>query len=187
MSKDYIDIYFAETKNIIDSINREDILKVSAVISDLRNTAGRLFILGIGGSAANASHAVNDFRKIARIEAYAASDNVSELTAWTNDSGFEYIFIEWLKVSKLTENDVLLVLSVGGGTKTVSQNLVLAMRYAKEKNARVVSIVSRDGGEARKISDACILIPVIDQKRVTPHAEGFQAVLLHLIVNNIST
>ncbi len=140
----------------------------------------------MGGSAANASHAVNDFRKICRIEAYSPVDNVSELTAWANDSGFEATFVNWLKTSRLNKKDTVVVLSVGGGTETTSKNLVLAMEHAKSVGAGIVSIVSRDGGCALKLSDACVMIPVVCASRVTAHAEGYQALLLHLITNAIN-
>ena len=181
----YIDTYLNETKRISETIDRPSIEKLIGILRRLKEKCGRLFILGIGGSSANASHAVNDFRKIAGLEAYTPVDNVAELTAWANDNGFEYIFVNWLKVSRLNKDDVVMVLSVGGGTKNVSRNLVLAMEYAKEAGAKIVSIVSRDGGSALKLSDACVLIPVVEAKRVTPHAEGWQALLSHLIVNAI--
>ena len=184
--KDYIDRYLEETRNIIDSIDRNKILEAANILAGLRKNRGRLFFLGVGGSAANASHSVNDFRKIAGIECYTPVDNVAELTAWTNDNGFEFVFINWLKTSRLTKNDAVFVLSVGGGSETVSRNLVLAMRYAKETGAKIVSIVSRNGGVARDLSDACILVPVVNDERITPHAEGWQSVLCHLLVNSIT-
>jgi D-sedoheptulose 7-phosphate isomerase len=185
MSLDYVNQYLKETKEIIQGIDREDIAGAIELISDLKRSKGRLFILGIGGSAGNASHAVNDFRKICQIEAYAPTDNVSELTAWTNDDSFDVVFKNWLLTSKLSEKDALLIFSVGGGSKKASYNLVLAMETAKEVGARVVSIVSRDGGAAKKLSDVCILVPVIVDERITPHAEGWQGVLWHLIVGAI--
>lgn len=187
MPKDYVEKYLKEVEEIIKHIDRVSIIKAIKILSGLKNSQGRLFILGIGGSAANASHAVNDFRKIAKIETYSPIDNVAELTAWTNDDGFEVIFINWLKVSKLRKEDVVMVLSVGGGSQTTSKNLVLAMQYAKGVGAKIVSVVSRKGGEALKLSDACILIPVISDERITPHAESWQSLLLHLIVNQISS
>lgn len=185
MTKDYVDKYLFEVKEIVDKIDKNSIVKAIEIIRSLSSSGGRLFILGVGGSAANASHAVNDFRKIAGIETYSPIDNVAELTAWTNDNGFEFVFVNWLKTSKLNNKDVVMVLSVGGGTETTSKNLVLAMRFAKEKGAHIVSIVSRTGGEALKLSNACILIPVISDKRITPHAESWQSLLLHLIVNQV--
>jgi D-sedoheptulose 7-phosphate isomerase len=182
----YIDKYLDEMKDIIQSIDRSKIKDTLSILLDTKANRGRLFILGVGGSAANASHAVNDFRKIAGIESYTPVDNVSELTAWTNDNGFESIFINWLKTSRLNKNDTIMILSVGGGTQTTSKNLVLAMNHAKEVGARIVSIVSRDGGNALKMSDACILIPPVSEERITPHAESWQVVLLHLIANAIN-
>ena len=185
MSLDYVNQYLSETEKIIQDIDRNSIVRAIDLLSDLKRDQGRLFILGIGGSAGNASHAVNDFRKICNIEAYAPTDNVSELTAWTNDDSFDVIFKNWLSTSKLSAKDALLVFSVGGGSEKASYNLVLAMEAAKEVGARIVSIVSRDGGAAKKQSDVCILIPVVTQERITPHAEGWQAILWHLIVDGI--
>ena len=185
MSRDYVNQYLSETEKIIQSIDRNEIMGAIDLLSDLKRTQGRLFILGIGGSAGNASHAVNDFRKICNIEAYAPTDNVSELTAWTNDDSFDMIFKNWLLTSKLSDKDALLVFSVGGGSQKASYNLVLAMEEAKQVGARIVSIVSRDGGAAIKLSDVCVLVPVIAQERVTPHAEGWQGILWHLIVGGI--
>ena len=185
MSLDYVNQYLSETEKIIQDIARNSIACAIDLLSDLKRDQGRLFILGIGGSAGNASHAVNDFRKICNIEAYTPTDNVSELTAWTNDDSFDVIFKNWLSTSKLSAKDALLVFSVGGGSEKASYNLVLAMEAAKEVGARIVSIVSRDGGAAKKQSDVCILIPVVTQERITPHAEGWQAILWHLIVDGI--
>lgn len=185
MSLDYVNQYLKETKEIIQRIDRDAIAAVIDLLSNLKQSKGRLFILGIGGSAGNASHAVNDFRKICKIEAYAPTDNVSELTAWTNDDSFDVVFKNWLLTSKFSEKDALLVFSVGGGSRKASYNLVLAMETAKEVGARIVSIVSRDGGAAKKLSDVCILVPVIIDERITPHAEGWQGVLWHLIVGGI--
>jgi D-sedoheptulose 7-phosphate isomerase len=181
--KEYVDTYLRETASIIERLDRESLVKAIALFQRVKAEQGRLFILGVGGSAANASHAVNDFRKIAGMEAYAPSDNVAELTAWTNDKGFEYVFVEWLKTSRLRATDAIVVFSVGGGTETTSKNLVLAMRHAKDVGAKIVSVVSRDGGAALTLSDVCILVPVIASERITPHAEGWQMVLSHLIVN----
>jgi D-sedoheptulose 7-phosphate isomerase len=185
MSLDYVNQYLSETEEIIRGIDRNAITGMIDLLSDLKKTKGRLFILGIGGSAGNASHAVNDFRKICKIEAYAPTDNVSELTAWTNDDSFDVIFKNWLLTSKLSDKDALLIFSVGGGSKKASYNLVLAIETAKEVGARIVSIVSRDGGAAKKLSDVCILVPVVTEERITPHAEGWQGVLWHLIVGGI--
>ncbi|MCM8795318.1 MAG: SIS domain-containing protein [Candidatus Omnitrophica bacterium] len=183
--KDYIERYLQESKKILEMIDRVKIEQVIKILRDIKNNKGRLFILGVGGSASNASHAVNDFRKIAGIESYTPVDNVAELTAWTNDAGFEFIFINWLKTSRLNKHDAIMVLSVGGGTETTSKNLILAMDYAKEVGAKIVSIVSRDGGRAALVSDVCIVIPPVEGKRITPHAESWQGLLLHLIVNAI--
>lgn len=185
MFREYIDNYLSETQKIIDTIDRSNIEKAIEVLKKTKDNVGRLFILGVGGSAANASHAVNDFRKIAGIETYAPTDNVSELTAWTNDNGFEYIFVNWLKTSRLNSKDTIMVFSVGGGSDTTSRNLVMAMEFAKEVGASIVSIVSRDGGAALKMSDAGILIPVVADERITPHAEGWQGVVWHMMVNAI--
>lgn len=186
MTTEYIDRYLSETEEVLKGLEREKIRKAIEILAGVKKKNGRLFILGIGGSAANASHAVNDFRKIAHIESYTPVDNVAELTAWTNDNGFEYIFINWLKTSGLNEKDALLILSVGGGTQTTSKNLVLAMEHAKEVGAKIVSIVSRDGGSAKVLSDSCILVPVVSKERITPHAEGWQSVICHLIVNAVA-
>jgi len=183
MTREYIDGYLGETEKIIGLLDREAIEVAVGLLRQTRKAGARLFIIGVGGSASNASHAVNDFRKICSMEAYTPADNVSELTARTNDDGFETIFDSWLATSHLREGDCLMVLSVGGGTKTISNNLVRAMEFAKLRKAWIVSIVSRDGGAAKKMSDACILVPVVAEERITPHAEGFQSVICHLLVN----
>jgi D-sedoheptulose 7-phosphate isomerase len=183
MSKTYIKNYLNETKQIAEMISVEEIDKSVEILKKLKSDGGRLFILGCGGSAANASHAVNDFRKIGGIETYAPTDNVSELSARTNDEGWDTTFVEWLKTSKISEKDAVMVLSVGGGSEKASLNIVNALKLAKEKNAKILSIVSRDGGYAREVSDACVLVPVIADERITPHAEGWQGVVWHLIVN----
>ena len=185
MNLDYINQYLSETEKIIQGIDRREIANAINMLSQLKRNQGRLFIVGIGGSAGNASHAVNDFRKICNIEAYAPTDNVSELTAWTNDKNFDVIFKNWLLTSKVSNKDVLLVFSVGGGSLKTSYNLVLAMETAKEVGANIISIVSRDGGAAKKFSDVCILIPIVFEERITPHAEGWQAILWHLIVGGV--
>ena len=182
----YIRQYLLETKEIADTINQDDILRVVEILSAVRTKDGRLFILGVGGSAANASHAVNDFRKIAGIEAYAPTDNVSELTARTNDEGFDTTFSKWLETSKLKEDDALLVLSVGGGSETLSLNIKSAVDLAVERKAKITAIVSRDGGYTKKYADACVLVPVVEQMRVTPHAEGWQGIIWHLVANAIA-
>lgn len=179
----YIDLYLAETAQIAQSIDRAALGRLVSVLRGVKQAGGRLFILGVGGSAGNASHAVNDFRKIAGIEAYAPTDNVSELTARINDIGWEDCFTGWLEVSKLRSGDALLVLSVGGGGPQVSQNLVKAIDLAKARGAKVAGIVSRDGGHTFKTGDGVVLIPVVAADRITPHAEGWQAVVWHLAVN----
>lgn len=168
------------------SIDMDEVNMLITLLERVKINDGRLFILGVGGSAANASHAVNDFRKLCNIEAYAPSDNVSELTARTNDDGWESTYVNWLKVSKLSSEDAILVLSVGGGNKehNVSMNLVKAIDYAKEVNAYVLGIVSRDGGYTRVNASASVLIPVEDQSIVTPVAESMQSVILHMIVSH---
>jgi len=182
----YIETYLTETKKISDSLSREKLVNFTRAISSLKKNNGRLFILGVGGSAANASHAVNDFRKICGIESYTPTDNVSELTARINDESWEDVFKNWLIGSKLTSTDALLVFSVGGGSVNTSQNLVKAMNLAKEKNAKIISIVSRNGGAAKELSDVCIHIPVVTDSRITPHAEGWQAVVWHMIVSCVA-
>ena len=178
--------FLEEAIDIIRRIDRPSVEAVASLLGDCRAAGGRLFILGIGGSAANASHAVNDFRKICGIEAYAPTDNVSELTARTNDEGWAGIFEGWLRVSRLAVSDALLIFSVGGGNleKQVSPNLVCAIKYAKSVGAKVAGIVGRDGGYTRQMADACILVPTVNAKHVTPHTEAFQAVLWHLLVTH---
>lgn len=178
--------YLEETKKIADLVSQSDISRMILEFQALKKRRGRLFILGVGGSAANASHAVNDFRKIAKIEAYAPTDNVSELTARINDESWEGVFQTWLETSQLNDQDALLVFSVGGGSSTTSQNLVRAMEYAKSKKSSILSIVSRDGGAAKELSTVCVLIPVIQNDRITPHAEGWQAVIWHMVVTSLS-
>ena len=180
---DFVDMYLQETQDIAFIISQEEIVKTIEILKQTKLDGGRLFILGVGGSAANASHAVNDFRKIAKIEAYAPTDNVSELTARTNDEGWDTTFVEWLKTSNLSEKDTIMVLSVGGGSLITSANIVKALDYACYKNASIIGIVSRDGGYTKIMSDACILIPVVNTHLITPHAEGWQGVIWHLIVN----
>ncbi|HJV21885.1 MAG TPA: SIS domain-containing protein [Holophagaceae bacterium] len=183
---DFIRTYLDETVQVARSLDQAAIARALSELKSLQQRGGRLFILGVGGSAGNASHAVNDFRKIAGIEAYAPTDNVSELTAWTNDVGWEVVFERWLKTSKLNDQDALLVFSVGGGSATTSRNLVLAMEHAKSVGARILSIVSRDGGRARELGDATVLVPVVSQDRITPHAEGWQGIVWHLLVNALA-
>ena len=182
----YVDNYLAEAMTITEQINRNDIEKMIEIILDIRRNNGRLFFLGVGGSAGNASHAVNDFRKIAGIESYSPCDNVSELTARTNDDGWESVFIEWLKGSHLNNKDAVFVLSVGGGNreKNVSVNLVRALEYAKKTEAKIIGIVGRDGGYTGKVADACVIVPTVNAATVTAHSEAFQAVIWHLIVSD---
>jgi D-sedoheptulose 7-phosphate isomerase len=159
---------------------------MAAILAEVRNEQGRLFVLGVGGSAANASHAVNDFRKITGIETYAPTDNVSELTARTNDEGWATVFESWLRVSRLQARDGILILSVGGGNleEQVSPNLVAALKYAKSVGSKIMGIVGRDGGYTAKVADACVIIPTVNPAHVTPHAEAFQAVIWHLLVSH---
>lgn len=169
----------------IKKLSVEDIDATIEQLLNLKKRSGRLFLLGVGGSAANCSHAVNDFRKIAGIECYTPVDNVSELTARTNDDGWDTIFTEWLKGSNLSKNDAVMIFSVGGGNKekNVSTNIVSALDYAKKQGATILGIVSRDGGQTKKVADVCILVPVITDKSITPYAESFQALLWHCFVN----
>ena len=184
----FTNTYLLEAKQIIDQLDVPSIESAIELLVTTRQNRGRVFILGVGGSAANASHAVNDFRKIVGIEAYAPTDNVSELTARTNDEGWATVFSEWLAVSHLCNNDIVFVLSVGGGNleKNVSPNLVSALQYAKKVGARIIGIVSRDGGYTAQVADACVLIPVLNADKTTPHAEAFQAVVWHLMVSHPS-
>lgn len=185
MITDDIKDYINDIVLICSLVNIEAISNMTKEIIDVKKRQGRMFILGVGGSAANASHAVNDFRKILGIEAYAPTDNISELSARTNDDGWESVFIEWLKISKLCAKDLILVLSVGGGSNTVSFNIVKALQYAQQQSCKILSIVSRDGGYTKSLSDICVLIPVINEKLITPHAEEWQAILWHMIVSII--
>jgi len=164
----------------------QDVQALIASLVRLRERGGRLFLLGVGGSAANCSHAVNDFRKLCGIEAYAPTDNVSELTARTNDEGWETVFSEWLKTSRANSNDAVFVLSVGGGSleRNVSLNLVAALREAKERNMTVLGIVGRTGGYTKEVGDAVVVIPTVAEARVTPHTEAFQAVVWHCLVSH---
>jgi D-sedoheptulose 7-phosphate isomerase len=184
--REYIRSYLEETATIARTLDAEALQAALDLLRATRAGGGRLFILGVGGSAGNASHAVNDFRKIAGFEAYAPTDNVSELTAWTNDAGWEVVFERWLRESRLSAKDAVLVFSVGGGSATTSKNLVLAMEHAKSVGARLLAVVSRDGGRARQLCDVTLLIPVLSPERITPHAEGWQAVVWHLLVNALT-
>jgi D-sedoheptulose 7-phosphate isomerase len=178
--------FLAEAGQIIQKLDLEAIAQMVELLVATRDRGGRLFILGVGGSAANASHAVNDFRKIVGLEAYAPTDNVSELTARTNDEGWASIFAEWLKTSHLKPQDIILVFSVGGGNleKNVSPNLVAALQYAQEIGARIIGIVGRDGGYTAQVADACLIIPTVNSAHITPHTEAFQAVVWHLLVSH---
>jgi len=178
--------YLAEVGQIADQIDCDAIEQMAQALARLRERGGRLFILGVGGSAANASHAVNDFRKLCGIEAYAPTDNVSELTARTNDEGWETVFVEWLKISKANENDAVLVLSVGGGNaeRNVSMNLVAGLDEAKARGLGVLGIVGRDGGYTSEVGEIVVIVPTPDPARVTPHTEAFQAVVWHCLVSN---
>ena len=176
--------YLAEASQVAARIDHEAVTRLVDLLAEARAGGGRLFVLGVGGSAGNASHAVNDFRKIACFEAYAPTDNVSELTARINDDGWDTSFANWLKASRLTSRDCLLVFSVGGGdvARKVSMNLVRALELAKEVGARIGAIVGRDGGFTATVADACVLIPTVSPERVTAHAEAFQAVVWHMLV-----
>lgn len=183
---EYSKRYFEEVKKIADSVDQETIEQMIQIILDVREKHGRLFILGVGGSAANCTHAVNDFRKIGGVESYAPVDNVAELTARTNDEGWETVFEGFLKTSRVNEKDALFILSVGGGNKekNVSANLVHAMDYAKEKGARIIGITGRDGGHCKKVGDAVVVIPTQSSDTITPHAEAWQAVVWHMMVSD---
>ena len=178
--------YIAEVIDILQKLDPKVIENMVDVLAQTRLEGGRLFILGVGGSAANASHAVNDFRKIVGIEAYAPTDNVAELTARTNDEGWASVFKAWLEVSHLTERDAILVFSVGGGNqeKNISPNLVEALRLAKKVGAKILGVVGRDGGYTSQVADACVIVPMVDPEHVTPHTEAIQMVIEHLLVTH---
>ncbi|AWM38627.1 Phosphoheptose isomerase 1 [Gemmata obscuriglobus] len=178
--------FLAEAGEIVTKLDVAAIDRTVKALADTRARGGRLFILGVGGSASNAAHAVNDFRKIAGIETYSPTDNVSELTARTNDEGWETVFAEWLKGSRLNSKDAILVFSVGGGDleRNVSPNLVRAVQHAKAVGATVCGIVGRDGGYTAKVADACVIVPTVNAAHVTPHAEAFQAIVWHLFVTH---
>jgi D-sedoheptulose 7-phosphate isomerase len=181
---DHIERYLSEATTIIQKLDLQSVQKLVDALLSLRNRGGRLFILGVGGSAGNASHAVNDFRKIVGIEAYTPTDNVSELTARINDDGWESAFANWLRVSRLRKTDLVMIFSVGGGNleRNVSPNLVRALEYAREVGAGICGIVGRDGGYTAKVADACVVIPTVNPESVTPHTEAFQAVVWHSLV-----
>ena len=182
----YATKHLEEAVSILTKLDAEAIERMVAALVDLRSRGGRLFFLGVGGSAGNCSHAVNDFRKIVGIEAYTPTDNVSELTARTNDEGWETTFIEWLRTSRLSSRDALFVMSVGGGNleKNISPNLVRALEYAKVVGANVFGIVGRDGGFTARVGDHVIIVPTVNTETVTPHAESFQVVIWHLLVSH---
>jgi D-sedoheptulose 7-phosphate isomerase len=178
--------FLSEAAQIIERLDADAIERLAALLADTRSKGGRLFILGVGGSAANASHAVNDFRKLAGMETYAPTDNVSELTARTNDEGWQTVFEAWLRVSRLRADDMVLIFSVGGGDaqRGVSANLVSALQYAKQVGARIGGIVGRAEGYTAQVADACVVIPVVNPAHVTPHSEAFQAVVWHSLVSH---
>ncbi len=183
--KDFINSYLKEAALIASSIDQNEIADVANKLIETRNNEGRVFFIGVGGSAGNASHAVNDFRKLCGIECYCPSDNVSELTARTNDEGWDTIFSAWLKVSRLSNKDLIFVLSVGGGSleHNISPGIVRALEYAKQKKASIVGIIGKDNGYTRKVADASILIPPVNKDHITPHSESFQVVMWHLLVS----
>jgi len=178
--------YLAEATDIIGKLDVEAIEKMAQLLADVRERDGRLFILGVGGSAANCSHAVNDFRKLAGIETYAPTDNVSELTARTNDEGWPTVFAAWLKTSRIGPADAVFVFSVGGGDleKNISPNLVEALKAAKEVGASVLGVVGRAGGYTAQVADACVVVPTVNPDAITPHTEAFQGVVAHLLVSH---
>jgi D-sedoheptulose 7-phosphate isomerase len=182
----YAQQHLDEASQIIKQLDVDAIEKMADLLAKLKTTGGRLFFLGVGGSAGNCSHAVNDFRKIVGIESYAPTDNVSELTARTNDEGWDTVFSEWLKISKLSSSDAVFILSVGGGNleKNISPNLVSALKHAKHIGATVMGVVGRDGGYTAKVADACVIIPTVNADTITPHSEAFQAVVWHLLVSH---
>jgi D-sedoheptulose 7-phosphate isomerase len=183
---EYARQHLNEAIDIIQALDVHAIERIAEALALLRERGGRLFFLGVGGSAANCSHAVNDFRKIAGLEAYAPTDNVSELTARTNDEGWASVFVGWLKVSKLSAADAIFVFSVGGGDleKNVSPNIVLALQHARAVGATILGVVGRDGGYTARMADACVVVPIVNADTVTPHTEAFQAVLWHLLVSH---
>ena len=178
--------HLEEAAEIIRKLDAQAIENVAELLAGVKADGGRIFFLGVGGSAGNCSHAVNDFRKIGGLEAYAPTDNVSELTARTNDEGWATVFVEWLKVSRLTPKDALFIFSVGGGNleKNVSPNLVTALQHAKHVGARVIGIVGKDGGYTATVADACVIVPTVNANKITPHSEAFQAVIWHLFVSH---
>lgn len=182
----YIAEYLIEATQILQSLDQGAIERIVNLLVELRERHGRLFFLGAGGGAAHASHAVNDFRKLAGIEAYTPSDNVSELTARVNDNGWASVFVDWLRGSRLNAGDMVFVFSVGGGDieRNVSPNLVLALQYARQVGAVICGVVGRDGGFTARTADACVVIPTVNPEAVTPHTESFQALIWHLVVSH---
>ena len=183
---DFTHAYFDAAKEVIDRLDQQKVNEIVKLLVQTRAENGRLFVLGVGGGAANASHAVNDFRKLAGMEAYAPTDNVSELTARVNDDGWETVFVEWLRGSRLRKEDMIFVFSVGGGSleMNISANLVRALQYAKVIGARIGGVVGRDGGYTARVADACVVVPPVNAEMVTPLSEAFQAVVWHLIVSH---
>lgn len=181
--KDFVSRYLREIGQVIVALDRH---AIEDMVTRLRKLQGRLFLLGVGGSAANASHAVNDFRKVAGIEAYAPTDNVGELTARINDDGWGTCFTEWLRVSRLSSEDMVMVFSVGGGSEAISANIFYAVDYAKSVGAQILGIVSRDGGHTAQVADVCVIIPSQSVDTITPLAESFQAVIWHLLVAGLA-
>lgn len=182
----YAEIYLKEAAEIIRKLDTTAIERVASLLMQVKGDGGRVFFLGVGGSAANCSHAVNDFRKIVGLECYAPTDNVAELTARTNDEGWESVFAEWLKVSKLSARDAVFILSVGGGDveRNISPNLVRAIQFAREVGAKVTGVVGRDGGFTARSADACVIVPTVNAETITPHTEAFQALIWHLLVSH---
>lgn len=182
----FVEGHLRETAEVVSKLDVRQVEALVRQLADLKSRGGRLFLLGVGGSAGNCSHAVNDFRKLAGIESYAPTDNVSELTARTNDEGWETVFAAWLAGSRLRKEDAVFVFSVGGGSleKNISPNLVRALEYAKRVGARVLGIVGRDGGYTARVADACVIIPTVNPESITPHTEAFQAVVWHLLVSH---
>jgi D-sedoheptulose 7-phosphate isomerase len=182
----YTQAHLQETEAILRTLDAAAIERMAESLAKIKSESGRLFFLGVGGSAANCSHAVNDFRKLAGIECYTPTDNVSELTARINDEGWHSTFVEWLKISRLNQKDAVFVLSVGGGDveRNISPNLVSAVLHAKTAGARIFAILGRDGGYTAQLADAAVIVPTVNPNTVTPHSEAFQAVILHLLISH---
>jgi len=182
----FIDNYLKESREIIDGLDTESIKKMVDCLVEVREKKGRLFLIGVGGGAGHASHAVNDFRKICGIESYAPTDNVSELTARVNDDGWDTAYVNWLKISNLNKDDMIFIFSVGGGNleKGISVNIVNSLKLSKQVGAKICGVVGRDGGYTASVADACVIIPTVNNENVTPHTEGFQALVWHLLVSH---